>query len=156
MEAQVGNGWTALMVAAGKDRVDTAKALLEAGADVEVRDNQGVSALMVAAWNGHTETAKVLLAWGAKVNEKTKVSEVSNIFGWTALMLAASGGHAESVQVLLDAGEKTNAAIKVRRSPVSAPQVIAPTRQNMDTTADRIRHLRLQKRGILIVDAREF
>ena len=137
-----------LIEAAKNGQTEMVQALLEAGAKVNAK-KKNWTALTVAVWNGHTETAKVLLAGGAKVNEKTKVSEVSNIFGWTALMLAASGGHAESVQVLLDAGEKINAAIKVRRSPVSAPQVIAPTRQNTDTTADRIRHLRLQKRGIL-------
>ncbi len=64
-------------------------------------------------------------------------------------MFAASGGHSESVQVLLDAGAKINEAIKVRRSLVAAPQVIAPSRQNTDTTADQIRDLRLQRRGIL-------
>ncbi len=42
------------------------KALLEAGADVAAKDDNGVTSLRVAAFNGHTETIELLKKAGAK------------------------------------------------------------------------------------------
>ena len=48
MSIQDKDGETALMVAAGKGRIDAVKALIEAGADVNAKNSEGKTALDVA------------------------------------------------------------------------------------------------------------
>jgi ankyrin repeat protein len=59
--------------------------LLAAGADVEVKDNNGRTSVMYASRNGRKEVVQVLLAAGADV-------EVKDNDGWTALMWASLRG----------------------------------------------------------------
>ena len=51
-------GVTALYVAAQNGHIDIAKILIEAGADVNIQDNDGETALSKAPWNGHIDIAK--------------------------------------------------------------------------------------------------
>ena len=46
------------------------KKQLEAGEDVDARDQYGYTPLVVAAGGGHTSSIKLLLGWGADVNAK--------------------------------------------------------------------------------------
>jgi hypothetical protein len=94
-----GIGRTALMAAARSGQTDTVKTLLEQGADVKAKDNDGLTALMDAATAGQTDTVKTLLEQGADVNAK-------DIYGMTALMFAKGMGHAEIIQMLKKAGAK--------------------------------------------------
>jgi ankyrin repeat protein len=73
------------------------KYLLNAGADVEVKDTVGRTALMWASMHGRKEVVQVLLAVGADV-------EVKDNDGLTALMYASRNGCKDVVQVLLAAG----------------------------------------------------
>jgi ankyrin repeat protein len=64
-------GWTALMESivlgtGGKNHTDTLKALVEAGADVNVADRQGTTPLQHARRRGYVEMARVLEAAGAR------------------------------------------------------------------------------------------
>ena len=68
---------------------------LEAGADVDLKEEDGYTVLMLAAQNGHTEVVQLLLDNGSDVNLKEED-------GYTALIWAALKGHAEVVQLLLD------------------------------------------------------
>src|SRR4051812_32284306 len=56
---------TPLMYAAAKGNIQTAKALLELGANVNARNSTGDTALRVAASDGTLEVAKLLLEAGA-------------------------------------------------------------------------------------------
>ena len=56
--------------------------LLEKGADVNAKGNDGFTALMVGSLQGRTEIVKILLEKGADVNEKGND-------GFTALMIAS-------------------------------------------------------------------
>ena len=93
------DGCTVLMHAAQNGSTDHLKALLAAGANVNVRDHHGKTALMLA---GNVECIKALLTAGADV-------KASNADGDTALTLVASKGKVESVRTLLTAGADVNA-----------------------------------------------
>ena len=56
------HGQTALMLAVSHGRLDMVQLLVEAGADLNIRDEDGSSALMCAAEHGQTEIVKHLLA----------------------------------------------------------------------------------------------
>lgn len=61
-------GHTDLMRAALGGQTETVKRLLEGGAEVNERDDEGRTALMFAVTNLHTDSAKALLDHGADVN----------------------------------------------------------------------------------------
>lgn len=78
---------TPLHDAAGKGDTATAKALIEAGADVRAADNIfGRTALHEAAKNGHAAVVMVLVKAGADIC-------ATDNRGQTALHLAAEKGH---------------------------------------------------------------
>ena len=86
------------------DRRDVAGAvaLLDAGADPNLRLGYGKTALMAAAKAGAAELARRLIERGADVNAR-------NDNGGTALMFAAIPGHAETMALLIDRGADVNA-----------------------------------------------
>ena len=61
-------GMTALSFAAREGRLEAARLLLDAGADVNAREANGISPLVMAITNRHTQVAAVLLAHGADPN----------------------------------------------------------------------------------------
>ncbi len=75
------------------------QALLDAGADVNAKDNNGETALIQAASTGHTETVQALLDAGADV-------DAEGAFEMTALMWAKRKGHTEIVELLKKAGAR--------------------------------------------------
>jgi ankyrin repeat protein len=60
--------WTALMYAAREGSLDAARALAEAGAELNLTDPDGTTALVLAIINGHFDTAALLLDKGADPN----------------------------------------------------------------------------------------
>nr|CAD7432036.1 unnamed protein product [Timema monikensis] len=56
------HGQTALMLAVSHGRLDTVKLLIEAGADINIHDEDGSTALMCAAEHGHIDIVKQLLS----------------------------------------------------------------------------------------------
>jgi ankyrin repeat protein len=115
-----GGGLTALVYAALADDLDSVKALLEAGADVNQVTDYGWSALLVATQNRYYKLGAYLLDHGADVN-------LANKGGWTPLYLATDnrnieGGdypvrkadmdHLEFIKLLLDKGANVNARMK--------------------------------------------
>jgi ankyrin repeat protein len=78
---------------------DTARlaALLDAGADINARDEHGQTALMVAARDGRTSVVRWLIERGADLNHTAK-------FHLSALMLAVINGRDVIVGLLADAG----------------------------------------------------
>ena len=61
-------GFTALMFAARQGAADSARALADAGADLNAQDPDGTPALTIAIGNGHTDVARLLLERGAHPN----------------------------------------------------------------------------------------
>jgi ankyrin repeat protein len=87
-----------------KCRVDTVSLLLEKGADVNAKDQDGGIALMEATFWGRVKVAELLMSKGAEVNAKNQRGE-------TVLIKAVSSPYLspELVQTLLDKGADVNA-----------------------------------------------
>lgn len=106
-----GSGAVAALNLAIRDSlsIETLKALIVAGADVNGADNDGETPLMAAAEKPSDEAVRLLLAKGARssVNAKDKK-------GWTALLSAAStyqtGSMPDIVKTLIAAGANVNVA----------------------------------------------
>ncbi|KAK4298504.1 hypothetical protein Pmani_029160 [Petrolisthes manimaculis] len=95
------NGATALILAATKGKPEFCKELLQAGADVNIEDNDQWSPIISAAKDGHVETVATLLDSGANIHHK-------DMGGWTALMWASYKGRSVLVRFLLGRGADAN------------------------------------------------
>ena len=95
--------------------VEAINQLVEARADLNVRDASGETALMLAAIGGHPATVQALLEAGADY----AAADIED--GYTALMWAAREGHLDSVLKLLQAGASHAVADNVSAScePIS-------------------------------------
>jgi ankyrin repeat protein len=86
-------------------KIDKVKDLIEKGADINAKDNNGMTALMLASKNNRkeiVELVELLIKNGADVNAK-------DIYGRTALMIASVNGHKEIVELLIKNGADVNA-----------------------------------------------
>ncbi len=114
-----GGELTALVYAARSGAIDTARVLLEAGADVNQTTRYGWSPLLAATQNQNYLMAKFLIENGADVN-------LTNKGGWTPLYLATDNRNIEGgdyptrtpdmdtiefITLLLDSGADVNARI---------------------------------------------
>jgi ankyrin repeat protein len=75
-------GWTPLMYAARQNAADAARALADAGADLNLTDPDGTTALVLAIINAHFDLAAMLLDKGADPN-------ITDETGMSALYAAA-------------------------------------------------------------------
>ncbi len=87
-----------LMKAASIGDTHRVTALLDGGADVNARDENGMTALMQAVKGNHTDTVRVLLARGADVNARGR------FLGYEAILLAVKANDTETVELLLASG----------------------------------------------------
>ena len=85
----------ALYIASKNGQVEVAKSILERGAQINLKTNDGTSALHIASQNGHVDVAKLLLEKGAKV-------DLLNNDQCSPLMIACKHGKTAVIQVLLD------------------------------------------------------
>ncbi|KAK0162182.1 hypothetical protein PV327_008537 [Microctonus hyperodae] len=95
------HGQTALMLAVSHGRKDMTRLLLDAGAAVNIQDEDGSTALMCAAEHGHTEIVKLLLT------NTDCDSSILDIDGSSALKIALEAGNRD-IGVLLYAHEHVN------------------------------------------------
>lgn len=80
-----GSGWTPLMrVSAVTGSQKVASLLIEAGADVNIKDKDGKTPLMVAVLNNHEQLVQLLLDKGADATVKNEfgkgVLEMARVF----------------------------------------------------------------------------
>jgi ankyrin repeat protein len=120
-----------LLAAAERGDVHGVVALIQAGADVGVRDHRNRTAVTIAAFSGHAEVVTELIAAGADVNAQdderynavlsTGVTgdvevlravlrgnpdlEIRNKYGGIAIIPAAERGHVALVRELIDSTE---------------------------------------------------
>ena len=93
--------------AAHWDDVEMAGMLIEAGADVNARNDLGVTPLLVASTNASAPMVDRLLAAGANPN-------VASVGGESPLLVAARAGNAAVVKALLAKGAQVDASEPVR------------------------------------------
>jgi len=86
-----------LIVAAQEGDVQTIKALLDSGVDVNAKGYSGMTALMQASKNNHIDCVNILLNAKAGVN-------IKNELGRTALKMAQEKGYQSVVKLLEGAG----------------------------------------------------
>ena len=91
-----------LHTCADKGLLDVARDLIEAGADVNAKDNEGLTPLYMCALGGHVEVARALIEAGADVNAKKDN-------GVTPLHMCAYTGHLEVSRALIEKGADVNA-----------------------------------------------
>ena len=97
-------GSTALLFAARNGHVETARALVEAGADVNDVAAAGTSALVIAAHSGHGPLGIYLLEQGADPNAADA--------GYTALHAATLRSQIELAAALLERGAEVDAVVE--------------------------------------------
>jgi len=107
------DGLTPLAIAAQNYKVQSARALLEAGADVNAPVGKGgYTPLMLASRSDSRELPAALIEHGANVN-------ASNPGGVTALMIATAANRSTVVDLLLKAGAAVDARSEDGRTPLS-------------------------------------
>ena len=97
-------GSTPLLFAASSGDVETARALVDAGADVNDTAASGTSALVIAAHSGHGPLGIYLLEQGADPNAAGA--------GYTALHASVLRSQVELVEALLDHGADLKAVVE--------------------------------------------
>jgi len=115
-----GGGLTPLIFAAREGDSESAKALLDAGAQVNQQSEYGWSPLLTAVNNRNYQLAKLLLDRGADVNLANKglwtplylATDNRNIEGGDYPVPKADMDHLEFIRLLLEKGANPNARIK--------------------------------------------
>jgi ankyrin repeat protein len=104
---------TELISAASRGDTRVVTDLLDAGADVDWRDERGMTALMHAVKGGHRETASALLDRGADAKARGKY------LGYEAVVFAVKAGDADMLELLIKSAEfhpaDTNFALGVAK-----------------------------------------
>ena len=109
-----GNGSTALMVSAQKNKVKCFEILLEARADLSSRRKDGADALYMAARYGNNEIIKFL----AKNDFLDSLINRPSFHGRTAFCTAALNGHIETCKILYKNGADLNYKDKDKFTPL--------------------------------------
>lgn len=94
---RIANGMSPVMVSAKEGNSDILWELLEAGADVNLVNDDENSALWFACFNANTVIIQMLIEYGATLNNQ-------NVNGATCLIYAASSGKYDVVKTLIEAG----------------------------------------------------
>ncbi len=111
---------TVLMIAAEQGHNHIVEMLLEAGVDIEAKDDvwfpghymdvDGDTAFMYAVSGGHYDTVKLFIQWGVDVNKKNRTTK-------TPLNYASSRGYNDIAELLIESGADVN--IQTRFPPLS-------------------------------------
>jgi ankyrin repeat protein len=108
-DADNGDDWTPIMMAARGGHSDVVEILLAANAQLNVVDAYGMTALRWAERGGHVDIVRRLLHAGADAGAggvRFRLTEYIDTLSW-----AARRGHIDVVQMLLEAGADVNSVV---------------------------------------------
>jgi hypothetical protein len=111
----------------GPDASRLVQAMLDHGAKLEARDQDGLASLMYAAYNNHKETVRVLIEHGANVNARDND-------GSTPLQYSVN--YPAIVRTLLDHGASANLAANDGTTPL----ILAAGRAKLDSVVLLLEH----------------
>jgi len=128
-----------LLYVAPKGYTNRVKELIDAGADINAKDNNGRTVLNLAVEEGHTDVVKVLIANGVDLNDGSLhgaaalgykdianmlinagayVNDRSDELGYTPLMSAALRENPEIIELLIANGADINARCVEMNTPL--------------------------------------
>ena len=122
-------GETPLRKAILKNRVDSARLLMERGADVNLKGPDGNTPLHLAAFFGDQTLVKLLLEKGADAN-------IMNPKGETALDLVSKDMDSQLQRVYQNIGQAMNREFDISRLQKVRPQIASLLKQNMARTSE--------------------
>ncbi len=99
------NAGTPLMLAALTGQTSAAEMLIENGAEVDTKNNDGSTALLIAAFFGHPETLRLLIEKGADVNALNKEGQtpLDTVSGpWSPELEDIYGAIADALKMEID------------------------------------------------------
>jgi hypothetical protein len=129
-----------LLVAATFGQVEAAKLLIEKGANVNAKSNDGATALHGAAFFCQTEIVKLLLAKGAVVDAK-------NIRGETPLDAVAGEWSQELEGIYTWIAERLSLQLDLNRIEATRPKVAALLRKSEDKTGGQLKGVSTEVRS---------
>ncbi|QIK70673.1 ankyrin repeat domain-containing protein [Erysipelothrix sp. HDW6C] len=100
IDMQNATGATALLIAVHNNDIETAKSLIDCGANVNIQDLIHDSPYLYAGANGRIEIIKYMY------EQATIDYSVRNRYGGNTLIPAAEKGHLETVRLILDLSEE--------------------------------------------------
>ena len=124
-------GSTPLIVAALLGQTEAARLLIENGANVNARNNDGITALHAAAFFCRTETVKLLLDKNAEVNAK-------NIRAETPLDTVAAPWSQELEELYRYVGGLLQLQLDIERIKAARPKIAALLRKSGGKTAGQL------------------
>ena len=122
-QARPAGGYTALLFAARRGCLECARALVDAGADVNLADPEGISPLLMATTNFNFDTAALLVEKGANPNKWDRAGRAP-LYAAVDLNTIPDGGRADRpsldrttslqlIEQLLKAGANPNLQLKL-------------------------------------------
>jgi ankyrin repeat protein len=121
--AAIGDGRSALHLAAANGDEELVEMLLAAGANPNVQNRVGETPLHFAAAHGNIETVRILIAHGAFLNARSRYTRI------TPVMAAAESGYADVVELLIQ-----------RRADIFSKNTFGDTPLTMARTTARRAH----------------
>ena len=122
IQARARNGETALMKAASEGYDSCVQQLVEAGADVNLSDNEGTTALMHAALAGKDGCLSALLESGADVNRANEKGDTA----LSLVVLSESENFIKCFEILIAAGADVN----MYKNTYTKPPLVIATEHN--------------------------
>jgi ankyrin repeat protein len=115
----------ALHLASENAHLDIVKVLIEAGADLNIKDNDGFTALHWVSRKGHLTIVKVLIESGADLN-------IRNKYGDTALHYVSKSNFIEIIKQLVEAGAKLDQLTIKKYGDQLAKEIVDNIKMNND------------------------
>jgi len=139
---------TMLMCAASAGHTELTATLLEAKANVDIRDGNGCTALATACFSQQQDTVRLLLEANANVDNQ-------DLLGLTALMVAALSGATSIIVLLLSAGATPSLRDRAGRTAYDYAQINGHTAARKMLRAHRLGRLTKEQRPARMTEAEE-